>query len=77
MKKKIDEPYLLSCLIALVNALYFAFRLNLLKISDISSELERLFWCVTFSETIFIVLQRYFLMVFRAYKRYFDDHRHN
>lgn len=76
MKKKIDEPYLLSCLIALVNALYFAFKFNTLRIADVSGESERMFWGVAFSEILFIVLQKYLLMVFRGYKRYFDDHRH-
>ena len=77
MKKKKDGPYLLSCLIAMVNASYFAFKFNMLKIAGISSETERMLWCVAFSEILFIVLQRYLLMVFRGYKRYFDDHRHH
>ena len=75
MKKKIDEPYLLSCTVALVMTSYIAYKITLLKIVDVSSESERLFWCILLAEILFIVLQRYLLMIFRGYKRYFDNHR--
>lgn len=74
MKNKRDEPYLLSCVIALVLTLFLSGKFVMGEYLDISGEFERITSYIVLSEILFIVVQRYLLMIFRGYKKYFDNH---
>ena len=74
MKNKRDKPYLLSCVIALIITLSLARKFIMGEYLDISGEFERITCYIVLSEILFVVEQKYLLMIFRGYKKYFGNH---
>ena len=72
MKKQRDEPYILSCLMGLVFTLYLSRHMVEIPL-NVPDETGRTICYIVLAELLFIVLQRYLLMIFRGYKKYFEN----
>ena len=74
MKKQRDEPYILSCLIGMVFTLYLSRHMVEIPL-NVPDEPGRTICYIVLAELLFVVLQKYLLMIFRGYKKYFENHK--